>query len=216
MKAADNKTKITIASWKRKAHFEFFKTFTNPFWGITVPVDCTHAYHYCKANNIPFSSFYLYASLKAVNQIPEFKYRIEGQDVFEYEKIAGSVTVLRENETFGFANFPFDPDFAVFRKKLEAILAAEKLNTALLPEENPIQVVHYSVLPLAHFTSYEHAQNQNKTDSIPKIVFGKFQESGKQLILPLSVHVHHALCDGIHVGKFVKLMEKYLGSDLPV
>jgi chloramphenicol O-acetyltransferase type A len=30
--------------------------------------------------------------------------------------------------------------------------------------------------------------------------------------VPVSIHVHHALADGIHVARFVELFEKYLAA----
>jgi len=38
------KTKLDISSWNRKDHFAFFKQFEEPFFGVTVPIDCTTAY----------------------------------------------------------------------------------------------------------------------------------------------------------------------------
>ena len=38
------RSKIDLDSWPRKAHYEFFKSFTEPFFGVTVVVDCTQTY----------------------------------------------------------------------------------------------------------------------------------------------------------------------------
>ena len=35
---------IDIATWNRKEHFEHFSAFDDPFFGVTVNVDCTRAY----------------------------------------------------------------------------------------------------------------------------------------------------------------------------
>ncbi|GLU53771.1 CatA-like O-acetyltransferase [Dyadobacter frigoris] len=207
MKDTINKTKIDIESWKRKEHFDFFRGFEQPFWGITAEVDCTGSYEYCKTYNIPFSTFYLYKSLIVANRIPEFRQRIENGSVFEYEKISGSVTVLRENETFGFANFSYLEDFDLFKNELESQISEEKNRYGLKPDFNLNSLIHYSVIPLVRFSSFEHAQKMD-IDSVPKIVFGKFNKIENRLFLPISIHVHHALCDGVHVGKFVKAFEK--------
>jgi chloramphenicol O-acetyltransferase type A len=41
-------------------------------------------------------------------------------------------------------------------------------------------------------------------DSVPKIVFGKLIFKDGQVLLPISVHVNHALCDGLHVSRFLE------------
>ena len=214
MKDTKNKTKIDFATWKRREHYTFFKDFEQPFWGITTAVNCTEAYHYCKANGIPFFTFYLHKSLLAANGVKEFRYRIEGEDVVEYREISGSVTVLREDETFGFANFGFNSNFDSFRAEIEKSLATEKKNQGLKPDFELISLIHYSVLPLVNFTGFQHAQKLGTKHSVPQIVFGKFHLSEGCMKLPVSVHVHHALCDGIHVGKFITAFEKAL--EMPV
>lgn len=48
---------IELTNWKRKEHFEFFSQFSEPFYGITVRVDCTEAYQ--KAKKMATPSFYI-------------------------------------------------------------------------------------------------------------------------------------------------------------
>ncbi|RYZ84904.1 MAG: chloramphenicol acetyltransferase, partial [Proteobacteria bacterium] len=58
------------------------------------------------------------------------------------------------------------------------------------------------------------ARNFGLADSCPKISFGKMtvDTNGKRT-MPMSVHVHHALLDGYHVGyftdRFQELMSLY-------
>lgn len=35
---------IDIATWNRREHYEHFSAFDDPFFGVTVNVDCTRAY----------------------------------------------------------------------------------------------------------------------------------------------------------------------------
>ena len=39
---------IDIATWNRKEHFEHFSAFDDPFFGVTVNVDCTRTYQEAK------------------------------------------------------------------------------------------------------------------------------------------------------------------------
>lgn len=200
-----NKYKIDINQWKRKAHYNFFKDFQQPFFGITSTINCTEAYNYCKSYNTSFFLYYLHKSLVAANQVKEFRYRIEQNEVFEYEQISGSITVLRKNETFGFAYFDYYRDFETFRTETKAIIDLEKTTNGLHLKPGINNLIHYSVLPDINFSSLQHAQMMTATDSVPKIVFGKLKCLKGQILLPVSVHVHHALCDGLHVSKFLEI-----------
>jgi chloramphenicol O-acetyltransferase len=46
---------IDIATWNRKEHFEHFSAFDDPFFGVTVNVDCTRAYREAKNKGVSFS-----------------------------------------------------------------------------------------------------------------------------------------------------------------
>jgi len=58
---------LDIEKWKRKEHFHFFRKFEEPFFGVTVKIDCTKAYDYAKQSGKSFFLYYLYQSLKAAN-----------------------------------------------------------------------------------------------------------------------------------------------------
>ena len=60
------------------------------------------------------------------------------------------------------------------------------------------------------FTSFMHALDLASVDSVPRFAWGKFFEEGALLKMPLSVQVHHALMDGIHVGRFYAKVQDYL------
>ena len=47
---------------------------------------------------------------------------------------------------------------------------------------------------------------------MPRIAFGKFIQENDRTLLPISVEVHHALMDGLHVGRFLMRMEEALSK----
>lgn len=203
----NGKYKIDLATWKRKAHFNFFSAFGQPYFGVCTTINCTRAYRYCKAYAVSFFPFYLFHSLQAVNEVAEFKLRIEEGNVYQYEKISGSITVMRRDQSFGFVYFDHDPDFVRFRDQIKQLIKKERSAAGLELRPGTSDLIHYSVLPGIHFTSLQHAQSLNDHSGVPKIVFGKYEFVNGQVLLPLSVHVHHGLCDALHVEKFIKLFQ---------
>ena len=43
---------IDIATWNRREHYEHFSAFDDPFFGVTVNVDCTRAYQEAKDKGV--------------------------------------------------------------------------------------------------------------------------------------------------------------------
>ena len=67
-------------------------------------------------------------------------------------------------------------------------------------------------MPWLSFTSVMHPMNLRTLDSVPRIAWGKFFEDGEKLKMPLSVQAHHALMDGIHIGRFYSRVQELLDN----
>jgi chloramphenicol O-acetyltransferase type A len=206
------KHKLDIDTWNRKEHFNFFKSFDAPYYGVTIKLDCTHAYSNAKLLGVSFYSYYLHKILAAVNAIPNFRYRIEGNDVFEYDRIDASTTVLRDDHTFGFSNMKFVEDV----KEFDAIVKAEtkrvKNLAGLLTAPNAINAIHFSALPWIDFTSISESSDSRSGDSCAKISVGKLADEDGKKLMPFAVHVHHALVDGYHLGLFLNKLKELMNK----
>jgi chloramphenicol O-acetyltransferase type A len=206
------KKQIDIENWVRKDHFKFFSQFEEPFFGITVSVDCTRAYDYCKSNGHSFFLYYLYQSLRAVNETENFRYRIINGEVYEYEEINASPTINRADGTFGFSYIPWKENFEEFLVSANQEIEKVRAEKGLIPALSGENVIHYSSIPWLKFTSITHARAFSYPDSIPKITFGKASVDNGKMQMPVSIHGHHGLMDGYHVALYVEKFQKYLDS----
>ena len=204
---------LDIESWNRREHFHMFKAYERPFFNLCAPVDVTRLRELCRAPDGPsffLASFWL--SLKAANEVEAFRYRLRGDRIFVYEAIGGGTTVMREDETFGFAYFPYLPTFGEFAAEAGPELELRQKPAPLEPQPENDAVIHYSVIPWVSFTSFAHARRFDTTDSVPKIVFGRYYADGDRWRMPVSVEIHHALADGLHVGRFFEGFQALLDA----
>ncbi|UII33829.1 chloramphenicol acetyltransferase [Fulvivirga ulvae] len=206
------KTYLDIDKWERKDHFSFFKGFDEPFFGVTVEIDCSAAYAEAKRNGVSFFLYYLHKALVAANEIEAFKYRIEGNRVARYETVNASPTVPRPNGTFGFSYMEYKPVFSDFYATAIKEMERVSKETTLVPATSNENVIHFSALPWIKFTSVSHARHYAMSDSIPKISFGKVYESEGMKLMPVSIHVNHALMDGYHVGQYFDLFQDLMNK----
>ncbi|RAJ98327.1 CatA-like O-acetyltransferase [Aliidiomarina maris] len=208
---------IDTNRWPRRAQYEFFSEFEEPFFGLSADVECGAAYSLCKAKGYSFYLYYLHKILLAANQIEEFRYRIEDQQVVLWDSIRIGGTVDRADGTFGFAHYSFAQDFEQFAQLAKAEMARVRGRSDLEHSDGQDDIIHFSAIPWVSFTSLSHARHFKRADSCPKISTGKLREvmTGKGLatVMPVSVHGHHALMDGMHVGRFFELLEALLGSE---
>ncbi len=208
------KTLLDLENWPRKEHFLFFKQLEEPFFGITTSIDCTKAYDAAKQLEISFFIYYLHQTMVAVNTIEPFRYRISGDEIVIYDQINASATISRADTTFGFSLIEYAPDLTVFSKiafeEIERIQNTPGLFTRTFETDN---VIHFSAIPWIDFTSLSHARSYTLADSCPKISFGKMMldETGKRT-MSMSIHVHHGLMDGFHVGQFVNCFQELMNK----
>jgi chloramphenicol O-acetyltransferase type A len=203
---------IDIETWNRKEHFNFFSQFEEPIYGITAEVDITIAYTESKKQKCSFYLYYLHKILSTVNQINVLKYRILEDKVVEYERINASATVNRDNETFGFSYIDFDENLDIFIKNANKEIENVRTTDSLFPEKNGDDVIHFSALPWIKFTSLSHARHFERKDSVPKITVGKMENKNDTRTMPISIHVHHALVDGVNIGHFFELLQQLLNQ----
>lgn len=205
------KRKIDISTWNRASHFEFFSQMEEPFYGVTVSVDVTKAYENAKKLGISFFVYYLHKTLVAVNAIENFRYRIIDGELWEYDKIDASSTVMREDKTFGFSLIEYDSDIHKFNQIAQLEIQRIQQTTGLFTREFPeTNLIHFSAVPWINFTSLSHARGFSYPDSCPKISFGKLTDSNEKKTMPMSIHVHHGLIDGYHLGLFIDEFEKQM------
>ena len=203
-------TVINIDQWNRKAHYRFFSQFDEPFFGITVNVDCTKAYLQAKETGVSFFLYYLYRALKAANGIENFRYRIIEKQVYLFEQINASPTINRPDGTFGFSYMDYNEDEHTFYKNGLLEIERVRQSTDLEPSTSGQNVIHFSAIPWLNFTALSHTRNFSFPDSCPKISFGKVTENNGIKIMPVSIHVHHGLIDGYHVSVFVDRFQELM------
>jgi len=203
---------IDLSIWKRREHFEVFKNFDEPLFGITVKVECSATYKKAKELGYSFSNYYLYLSLKVANEIEEFRYRIEDDKVYCYDSVGAGPTIFREDETYGCGYMDYYDDIKQYMCLAELEVARVKAESGLKFQPSGENIIHYSTLPWADFTAINHARRLDIGRSIPKITFGKITRNDEEMWMPVDVHANHALMDGFHVGKFIERFQELLNQ----
>ena len=205
-------TQVDIDAWPRRATYEFFQNYDDPFFNLAANVDVTHLYRFCKQNDLAFSLTALYCTQQAANEIREFRIRLFEGRLVEFDKIHATQTILNVDETFSFCYFEMQGDVVEFNRTGKAALAKYKALKTFDVEADRVDMIYYSVIPWVSFTSFKHATRLDKTQTVPRIVFGKIFNEGNAKKMPLSVEANHTIMDGVHVGKLFKRFQEIADS----
>lgn len=202
---------LDLKTWSRLDTFRFFRHFDKPYFNVCVHLDVSQLVSFCKNTNIRSFLAYHYLTLRAANEIPEFHYRLRGDRVLVHEIIHGGSTLLMPNDSFAFVYFDYNPNFETFADDTSrAMNEVRSGDGAFAPRDDHDALIHFTTLPWISFTSFSHARNWKRDDSVPKIAFGRFSRQQDKTLLPMSVEVHHALMDGVHVGRLITKIENFL------
>src|SRR3984885_7116790 len=206
-----SRQKINLETWERRAAFHFFKDFTEPYHGVCLRVDCTETYRYAKRHHLSVFLSLLHRSLVAAQQVENLRTRIVDGTVWLYEQINAGSAVGRANATIGMGHYQVRARIAEFVQEasIELDRVRERNDIERYPEAN---LIRYSVLPWLDFTSISHARDFSHEDAAPRITFGKITKADGRCSMPVSIHVHHALIDGLHVAQFVEKFQLCLDN----
>lgn len=210
---------IDFESWNRKDNFNFFKGFINPCISITSEVDCTDAKANSKTNGQSFFLYYLYAILRAVNEIDALRYRLtKKEEIVCYDKV-DVLCPIRVPKTGNFftVRIPWKENFDEFYETAYAIIhdipedgdpyGAENDAT----EDEKYNLILVSATPDLYFTSITHTQEHANGANYPLLNVGKAIMREGRLVMPVAIYVNHSFVDGIHLAEFYAKVTKYLG-----
>ncbi len=201
---------ITFQSLHRKKHFDFFRAMNHPHFNICANVDITNVLTFLKKEELQFTPFMVYLVSKVANEIPQFRWRIRGEEVVEHDAVHPSFTVhTDEADVFSFCEVEYETDFHSFYKKAIGKMAAMKANPSLEDHNHEDAYLFLSSIPWVSFTGFQHAMHAPPVDSVPRIVWGKYFKENDRIKMPLSVQAHHAVVDGRHVGRYFEMFEEF-------
>jgi chloramphenicol O-acetyltransferase type A len=200
---------LDLARWPRRAAFEFFRGYDNPYFNVTAPLDATALLAYCRSGSgAAFSSACLYAALRVANGYEPLRYRLDAGRVLVHSLVHAGTTALLEGDRLEFIYIDYSEAFGAFQHAVRHArdAAAQAAVATATPgvidaQDHRTDLIHFSVLPWISFTGLSHARNWGREDSVPKIAYGGYRREGDRVLLPLSIEVHHALMDGVHVAR---------------
>ncbi|MEL7122630.1 MAG: CatA-like O-acetyltransferase [Bacteroidota bacterium] len=203
--------KVVFQDPHRKKHFEFFKNMDQPHYSFTIPIDIGPFLKYIKGVEAAFTPTMVYAVSYCANKTQNFRRRIRAGEVVEHEIINPSFTVLTQaSSVFSFCYVDYHSNANKFIASTVKAIEDRQKDPSF---ENVIgrdDFLFISILPWFTFYHINHPMHYHPVDSIPRFAWGKYEKKGEEVIMPLSIQAHHALVDGIDIGKYVNLFQSIM------
>ena len=198
--------KIDIENWERREFYEHFISQVVCSYSVSVNVDITHL----KEQKLYPAMIWLLT--KTVNDMPEFRTSLTAEGLGIYDDMHPMYTVFKkENKNFSGIWSYFSEDYDTFLQNYEEDSAKYSTSTCYAPKDGtPVNSFNISMLPWVEFTGLNINVYDEGKFLLPIFTMGKYFERDGKRMLPLAIQVHHAVCDGYHVGAFVERLQGYI------
>ncbi len=202
-------TKINLETWSRA---ETYRTFfeDNPCtYSMTIQLDITKLMENKKQDHIALFPTLLYGISRAVNTFPEFRMDFDAEgDLGYYASVNPSYTVFHpETEAFTTAQTDYSPDYNVFIERYRHDIQKRRGERNGDQSEQDGNLFHVSCVPWTSFQALNLNLQKGYEHLLPIFTLGKFTEEKNQVLLPLAIQVHHAVCDGFHISRFIEHLQ---------
>ena len=197
-----NIEKIDLATWERRDLFDLYMTRLKLVMNVTVDVDVTRLVRFCHKKGLKFYSVMMWLVGRRMNAHDEFRYHItEEGELLHFDYVSPSYTDFHP-ETGKFVKFvtEYSPDLREFCARVAADRELHKNDEGFLPQ--PINVFDISCLPWLHYNSLTLHVDEGRSTLYPVIIWGKHEKRGFRRILPVTLNMNHAVCDGFHLSRF--------------
>lgn len=193
---------VDLKTWSRAEQFRFFRGFERPHYAITARVDVSRLMRARASQGLsPFRTV-IHAIGAGLHAVPELRMRFNGDKVTLYDHLLLSPTIPLETGDFRYTYLAWLKDRAAFdahaKERIDEVRAGQPLNA----NDGTIQDVAYlSCLPWLDYTALDNAL-PDADDCIPRVSWGRIVPCGDGHDMAMTLQVHHALVDGLQVGRF--------------
>ena len=202
---------IDLNRYARRAHFDYFRTLAYPYAGVTAEVDVTDIVRICRDRHRSFYLSFLHAAALAADDVPELRQRIREGRIVEYDECPTSHIELTEDGSYCYCTLRHHMDEDRYHALAERSRAECRKN-GIREDEDAESMYFISTLPWLHYTALIQPV-AGGDESNPRITWGRYVSAPDgRMLMPVSILVHHALADGIHLAQFYRNLNTRIGN----
>lgn len=207
-------TPVDLSCWARKEHFEVFQSFAQSAFNMTVQLDISVLLKHINKVDWKFYPTIIFLVSEVVNRHMEFRMAIKNNTLVTWHEIHPSYTIFHnDTETFSSLWSHYDGNIYHFLDAYSADVACYGNNLSYWPKAaSPDNVFFISAIPWVSFSSFDINVANMQNFFAPMFTLGKYYQQDGKVLLPFSVQVHHAVCDGFHVARLINELQERIDN----
>ncbi len=204
-------SKINKSDWNRKEYFDHYYSEVPCTYSMTTKLDITAI---IKKNYRLYPTMLYYLGT-IVNRHPEFRTGFnEDGELGIYSELIPSYTVFhKDTETFSELWTQYSENYEEFCAAYEDDMEKYGNNKGLVGKPNvPDNIFTVSAVPWTVFDGFNLNLQRGYNYLIPIFTMGRYYHEDGKFLLPLAIQVHHAVCDGFHVARFINELQSLIND----
>ncbi len=206
--------KVNIENWNRKESYNHYFNDVPCTYSMTVELDISVFLTKTRDLKIKFFPSFLYVISKVVNNHKEFRMNIDEDNNIGYYDFSNPYYTVFHEETESITNVwtEYNDDLDLFLqsyKEDKLKYQNDCCNSKPLEAHN---VFNVSCMPWTSFKGFNLNLQKGYYYLLPIFTLGKYFESDGKVLLPLAIQVHHAVCDGFHLSRFIDDLQNNLDA----
>lgn len=159
----------------------------------------------------------LYLITRAVNRFPQFRMDFDSEGKLGvYGETHPCYTIFhKDSETFSNLWTEYTEDYPAFCRAYERDLERFGGNKSMMAKPGvPANTFPVSMIPWESFDGFNLNLEKGYGYLLPIFTMGRYTENNGRYLLPLSIQVNHAVCDGFHVCRFISALREMIDGNV--
>ncbi|WP_294484646.1 CatA-like O-acetyltransferase [uncultured Mailhella sp.] len=202
---------VNRETWARSAYFDYYFKTIKCRYNLGADLDITNLQRFRRERGLKFFPVMLYVVMRAVNAHEEFRMAFnERHELGFWEELCPCYTLFHpETETFTDIWSEYSGDFSRFYATVTEDMERYRHVTDKIKARDgqPPNICPVSNVPWLTFTHFAQDSYAESEFFSPLIKFGRYEQRGEKLVIPVSVSVSHAVADGYHTCRLINEMQ---------
>lgn len=159
----------------------------------------------------------IYLISTVVNRHKEFRTALDERGQLGIYDLLHPCYTHMPKESDNFTNIwtEYTPVFSEFYKRFQVDVEEYGAIKAFMAKPHaPPNTFMISSLPMISFTGLNLNIPKEMDYLLPIFTLGKYFEQNGKVLLPLAIQAHHAVCDGIHLARFIDDLQQKMDAFL--
>ncbi len=198
--------------WDRKEYFEHYFKDVPCTYSISTKIDIARI----KEKKQRLYPTMLYCLSTIVNRHSEFRTAINEQgELGVYDEMSPCYTIFhKDTEMFSNLWTEYVPNFEDFCALYRDDIQKYGEQKGIIGKPNvPQNTFTVSMIPWTVFDGFHLNLQKGYDYLLPIFTMGKYYPENGRILLPLAIQVHHAVCDGFHICRFINELQELVNND---